>query len=214
MSLQMLLHGFLLRNGYCPLPGIGCVRLQTTSALLQDAGSTIKAPQHQLVLEREIESMDALLSHLSHGLLLSKTEAEQSLQRFCNDIKLDAKIASSLFSAFGNWSFERNKFQFQSESWHHAHQHGGLPVPLATHSDASHLIRVGESERSSDEMQQALQQSTSSKRHLKKLGVWLLLAGILVVLAYLFTSGLFNADLGFQQTIPVQKPPSTYQTIQ
>lgn len=181
---------------------------------MQDAGSTIQAPQHQLILEREIESMDALLAHLSHGLLLSKIEAEQSLQRFCNDIKLDANIASSLFSAFGNWSFERNKYQFQSESWNHAHQLDVLPVPLAIHLDASHLIRVGESERSSDEMQQALQQSTSSKRHLKKLGIWLLLAGILVVLAYLITSGLLNSALGFQQTMPVQEPPSTYQTIQ
>ncbi len=210
----MLLHGFLLRNGYCPLPGIGCVRLHTTSAMLKDAGTALMAPQHQLVLEREIESMDALLAHLSHGLLLSKIEAEQALQHFCTDIQQDTSLASSLFSSFGNWTIERKKIEFQGDTWQHVDQNGILPVPLAVHADASHLIRVGESERSSDDMQLSLQQSTTSHRHLKNLGVWLLLAGILILLAYLFISGMFHADFGLQQTLPVQAPPSTYQTIQ
>jgi hypothetical protein len=157
--------------------------------------------------------MDALLTHLSKGLLISQVEAEKTLQDFCQEIKRDLSLASSLFSSFGHWSFDRNETTFRGETWHHANLAVISPVPLAIHADASHLIRVGDSEKSSEEMQDTIRESKKTKNRFGQMAGWVLIAIIIGLFTYLFASGLFNADLGFQRTIPVQEPPSNHQKI-
>lgn len=213
MSIQSQLDGFILRNGYCPLPGIGSARLQANSAQLRDAGTSILAPQYQLVLEKEETSSDALLEHLAYGLLISKSEAEQALHDFCNKIQTDLQLHGNLFSAFGNWVMEKNGLNFQGDSWCHAQQESVLSVPLAIHADAAHLIRVGETERTSEDMHETIRQSKISKRNFVQIGGWVMIAIILVLFAYLFTTGKLGTEFSLQKNLPVQDPPATYQMI-
>lgn len=213
MSIQAQLDGFILRNGYCPLPGIGCVRLQTISAQLQDAGTSILPPQFRLVLEKEEASSDALLEHLAYGLLISKSEAEIALKEFCNKIQAELHSSKILFSAFGNWVKEKDELIFQGDTWFHDQQHSVLSVPLAIHADAAHLIRVGETERTSEDMHETIRQSRITKRNFVHVSDWILIAIILGLFAYLFASGNLGTEFSLQKNVPVQEPPATYQTI-
>jgi hypothetical protein len=171
------------------------------------------APQYRLVLEKEETSMDALLEHLAYGLLINKSEAEQALREFCNKLQTDLQSSVELFASFGKWVNDKNGLNFQGESWVHVEKDSVLSVPLAIHADAAHLIRVGEDERTSEDMQETIRQSKKTKRSFILIGGWVIIATILGLFAYLFASGKLGPDFSLQQRLPVQEPPATYQTI-
>jgi hypothetical protein len=213
-NLQSLLQSFLLRNRYCPLPGIGCLTLQMQSAQLKDAGTMICAPEFNITISQDTRNLEPLLADLAHALLVSKEEAQKRLADFCEGLKNGVEASIQSFSSFGQWiKSSDGSISFAGNTWYHAAQTNEWTVPLAVHEDAEHRVRVGEDDRSSSEMQEVLQKIKNGKTKFRWVAGVLLFTIIMGVFSYLYFAGFLNSHFGLFKKVQLKDPPATYQSI-
>jgi hypothetical protein len=213
-NLQSLLQSFLLRNRYCPLPGIGSLVLQMQSSQLKDAGTLICAPVYQISLSPEVKHLEPLLSYLTYSLLGTKEDAQKLLHEFCEGLKNGLEASQNSFSIFGQWiKLSDGHISFVGNTWHHAADTNEWSIPLAVHEDAEHRVRVGEDDRSSTEMQEVIQKIKSGKNKFRWVSGVILITMIIGVFTYLYFAGFLNSHFGLFKKVQLNDPPATYQSI-
>jgi hypothetical protein len=213
-NFQNILQSFLLRNRYCPLPGIGCLTLQMQSAQLKDAGTLICAPEYKITISSDAQNPEPLLTELTYVLLVSKEEAQKRLLEFCEGLKNGVEASINSFSSFGQWiKSSDGSIAFVGNTWHHAAQTNEMSVPLAVHEHAEHRVRVGEDDRSSTEMQDVLQKIKSGKNKFRWIVGLILITMTIGLFTYLYFAGFLNSRFGLFKKVQLNDPPATYQSI-
>lgn len=154
-----LLKEYLLFKKKLPLSGIGVLYLQREPARF-DVGSRQFLPPQQGYEFRSgvVEPVAELVDWLSLRLGIDAADAVSRYQRFCDDmIRILNQQHSLSWKGWGAWKKdEQGTLQFITDS--SIPQLAPVKADKIIRDNAEHLVRVGEENRSSVEMNQLLHQ--------------------------------------------------------
>lgn len=143
---EKYIEQFLLYYYYCPLPGVGVLRIVYESAVIDMAEKKISSPVQKITFSTEEFPANDLVSYIS---IQSKQTLEESgylLQEVCQQI---SEITSSQTFQIGSiGSFIKNDAQgllFQQEE-NFLFQSPTLTIQRVIHPDSTHKVLVGDVE--------------------------------------------------------------------
>lgn len=188
--MQQTLYRFLITHGELSLPGIGTISIQRQSAQHDFAEKTFLPPSRQFQLDHENDKPSKkLFSWLADIFNISEWDAIKKVNDFSFDLK-QSIIASGSVTWQRIGIFKKTlsgKVLLEPVT---PELTGDYPVPAekVIREHASHTILVGETERSSEEMEEMFVE----KEHHRDWG-WVI-AIILVVLGVMFAGWYFSEN--------------------
>jgi hypothetical protein len=209
---DQLVEQFLARNSYCPLPGIGTVKLKRTPASMNRADSLINGPEFTIILLDEIKPADDIVQFIASRFKTDIKKAAELLNDYCKTILALKPGQSTLINLTGEFKSDENG----SLSFHSfpidSHFFPAVDAQRVIHPNAIHHVRVGDQEHSNVFMTEYLNDISK----VKKSTWWMWSAAIaalaLGVMAFHFYRSGFTT--GNAQSPFILSAPETYQTAQ
>lgn len=203
------LYQYLILHGKLVLPEVGVIVLETESAVLDTANKLIVNPEYHFNFQEKKESIDRnFFAWLAKSLNINDTEAIVQLTDFCFEFKNKLNRGEEViwngvgvFKSDGKTGIlfepEKKKFSFFKPVF----------AEKVIREKPSHKIRVGEDEKSSEEMEEFF--STKEK---KKLGWWpyamtACIAAFIFIVFHLTQNNLNGSSTGNQQNVNAKDIP-------
>lgn len=205
-----LITSYLLNKGHLSLKGIGTFQLKSIPARLDFPNRLLHAPQTELEFSVLSSGDEGFIEWLQGKLQISAEKIKQQLDIFLQQFHQQISNSNSVeWKGIGSFiKTENNVLQFQPlfEIF------TGDPVKAERiiRKDAEHVVRVGEDEKTSKEMEELL--SVRSKR---KIQMWwiaalvLFLLGIAAVWFYASTNENWK-NQGNDQPVKTERSEPTY----
>ena len=162
--MEHLIEKYLLQKNYCPLPGLGCLLVETESASINIGDKLITAPTMKIVFSESNYSADAFLLFISKEKNIEQAIAEKALNRFVDSIKSIDQIQQIKINKTGAFYKDYNdvitfkNFVIPSEFA------PAVPLERVIHPNSSHQIIVGDKERSNIFMTDSLLKTKKSAK--------------------------------------------------
>jgi hypothetical protein len=210
------LHEYLLLHKKLPLPGLGAFIIQRHPAQGDFPNKLIGGPGYSIQWKEGQEgSSDGIWEWVAAGSSISMHDARHRLEKFIYQLK--AGVASGdIIHWKGVGTLQKGlgggiKFVPEREMIREA----PVKANKVIRERAEHMVRVGEDERTSEQMTEML----GSKEKKKLMGWWIAagIAGLLSIgfLVWHLSEHDWKLNTGNQQTLEINKvPTTTYQQIQ
>ncbi len=205
-----LIASYLLYNGHLSLKGIGTFQLKSIPARLDFPNRLLHAPQTELEFSVSSSGDEGFIEWLQGKLQLSAEKIKQQLdiflQQFHHQINSSCPVEWEGIGSFSKT--ENNVLQFNPSF----ETFTGDPVKAERiiRKDAEHVVRVGEDEKTSTEMEELL-----SARRKRTIRMWwvaalvLFLLGIAAVWFYVSTNENWKTQ-GNDQPVKTERSEPTY----
>ncbi len=179
-----LIEEFLGQNNYCPLPGIGTLKLKDIPAHIHLGENRISAPSAAIsLLPEEINSND-FIDFVSSRQQTAPSTAQTLLSEFCSSIKnLNASDEIILERTGSFFKDEAGNVQFRQKDLPSVFL-PEIALKKVIHTDAVHQVRVGDTETTTKRMNKYLHES--KKVSVNKGGIVLMIIALFVIAAVVF----------------------------
>lgn len=211
-EMQEILYKYFVEHKELNVPGIGTFLLNRTPAVSDFPNKLIYPPSYNITLQASaISPSKDFFAWLSNALYTSEREAVITFNDFAYDIKKQINDGSKItwngigVLSSGLGSEVRFEPAFKNKIFE-----APVKAEKVIRENASHLVRVGEQEKTSEEMTELLSRSETSRNY------WWLAATILIILSlifiawYLSSKGVSTNSVGLQQPIEAPVTGNTY----
>ncbi|MBN8685602.1 MAG: hypothetical protein J0M10_01235 [Chitinophagales bacterium] len=208
------LYQYLLRYKQVTLPGIGRFELSRIPATVNFPEKRIDAPAYKVThLASGAAPSHAFFTWLGSALQVSEREAVIRFNDFAFDLKKSiSKGAVITWNGVGQLSKGlAGNIRFVADPFSAAEK--AVSAERLIREKAAHKVRVGEQERSSEEMEAFLNQPEAKRDFW---WAWALAAGILAVMYigwHLSSTGVQLASTANRGKSPLKDAPSTYRML-
>ena len=185
--MQQLIASYLFQNRLCPLPGFGCLSVQTTAAGSDFTNHLITAPAATILFSDKELNAAGLVSYVAERKGLAEQEATAILRNFCSGIKNSISqngrvslpgIGDFFVDEHGNTLFEQER----------------LPAVFARpvnavrliHPNAEHSMLVGDRETTNTQMVEYL---TGEEPMKDRWWIWAIVIAALSLLTLIIYAG-------------------------
>lgn len=210
--IENLIEQFFARNNYCPLPGIGTIKLERDAAQVSWTDGMISAPAYSICLIKENRSAENFVFFISNTLKTDLGNANHLLTDYCDKIIALQPGQETRINLTGNFIKEDNgSLSFHPEKIPASYS-PTVAAQRVIHPDAVHHVRVGDQEHSNVFMAEYLNERLKVKK-----SKWIISAAAIAALALgiiafnFYRSGLSS---GNANSLDIQPASSTYQTAQ
>lgn len=206
MSMYSELRKYLILNQELPIPGIGTLRLERQPASIDFANRQILPPAYQIGFsDGPVQPSRRLYAWLAQGLGVSERDAVVRYNDFVFELKERLNRGEKL-----EWSGIGQLNKGLGGVWHFQPEVDRIVEGEPVHADkvirdkASHVVRVGEDERTSDEMREYLQSSPQGRNITWAVALILLLISFILLGLYLSSNGVKPGATGRQSKINIE----------
>lgn len=208
------LYRYLILYKELPVPGIGTFLLQRDSAVADFPNKIINPPKYHVALAvKETNPSTGFFKWLSMELGLSVHDAVRQFNDFVFDLKKQIAEGSSI-----NWNVVgvlqrelggETKF-LPAEKW-------SIEAPVSAEKvirqKAEHMVRVGEDERTSDEMTAMLTRTESRRSYWWAAPLVIGLLCVMFIGWYFSEYGVDTAATGNHKLLTPESSPVTYKLL-
>lgn len=199
-----LIEQFLGQHNYCPLPGLGTLRVKENPAQIHLGENRVSAPSVSISLHSEETNSNEFLNYIATHKNADKASAEKMLRDYCGSLINLQESEKKFLSQTGDfYNDESGKIQFrQSESL--SLFSPDINLVKVIHPEAVHQVRVGDTETTTARMTKYLHES--KKVSVSKWGMALMILVLFILSAIVFyvnnpNKKLFNpADFNYYKT--------------
>jgi hypothetical protein len=188
--MQQNLYEFLILHKQVSLPGIGTVHLQRQSSSLDFGNKQLTPPVYFFKLDYAADKPDKkLFEWLSHSMNISEWEAIKQVNDFAFKLKNEiSKNGKALWDTVGIFlRDDQGNIQLDPVSVNLAGEKA-VTAEKVIREKASHAVMVGETERTSAEMEEYFTETAITRDY-----TWII-ALVLVVLSLMFTGWYFSEN--------------------
>lgn len=204
--MQEALYQYLILHGEVSLPGIGTICLQKKSSLFDFTNKVVNPPSYSFIMKSAAESPSRkTFDSLSKALKVTEWDAIRVINDFSFDLK--NKISVSGQATWQNvGTLQRddkgnivlNSINVIAES------EQPVPAEKVLRVKAEHLIRVGEMERTSFEMEELLSEPADKKDYGWLIGIVITVIAVMFVGWYLSENGVRPASAGNHSAVRIK----------
>ena len=171
------LHEYLLLHHHLPLPGLGLFQVKRYPAVLDFPNKQIEGPGYAIEWQDDINtSSDNLCKWIAGNANITLHDARHRLEKFIFQLKTNIAAGDIIhWKGIGDIQKQEGKvFQFTADKML---REGNVPANKVIREKAEHMVKVGEEERTSEQMTAFL----SEKKKMRFAG-WQITAAVLSVL--------------------------------
>ena len=199
--MHQLIASYLFKNRYCPLPGLGTLRVVMGKAEADFLNSAIKAPVPTIIFDSRENDASNLLDYIAAKTNSTVLQTIDKLGQFCNGLKTAIKANQpAVLNGIGNF--------FTDSSGSINFKPGQLPVTFfqpvkaerVIHPEAEHQILVGDKETTNTLMTEYFNEAPVKK---KRWWIWVVILGAIALIAILLYLNNANATSMFGNIMPV-----------
>lgn len=200
------LYQYLVLHRQVSLPGVGVFQLERKSADLDFASKVVNPPTYTVALHHGNESIPAKqLNWFADLLGISNTDVADRITRFTSHLKHEInKGNKTQWTGIGTLSKGlAGEIRFEAEL---KDSPAGEPVPAAKvlREKAAHTVRVGEQEKTSEEMIEFLQPPVKKRSYEGVITLIVALLALAFLVWHFMQTGLGNST-GNQQKVQMQQ---------
>jgi hypothetical protein len=164
------LYEYLLLHNNVSVPGLGTFLLERRPAQMDFANKLVHAPVYSLTYKESVEDTTALCSWLASYWNISFESASERFETFTGKIK---RLQSLVWDGVGVITRRPAGIVFTPER---PIQAKPVPAHKVIREKSTHMVRVGEDQRSSAEMESMLQTADTVRK--SNWWVWAMVIGI------------------------------------
>lgn len=171
------LHEYLLLHHHLPLPGLGLFQVKRYPAVLDFPNRQIEGPGYAIEWQDDLNIASENLSNwLAVNSNITLHDARHRLEKFIFQLKTNIAAGDIIhWKGIGDIQKQEGKvFQFTAEKMV---REGIVPANKVIREKAEHMVKVGEEERTSEQMTALL----SEKKKIR-FAAWQITAAVLTVL--------------------------------
>lgn len=156
---------FLVLHHHLALPGIGNFKIETVPAEIDIANRSIKSSHNKIVFSNDkLPAEKKFYSFLSHELKIDEVQSVRAFTNFTAQLQ-DKLHAGNIIEFAGIGTLKKqsgNTLTFQQQEL--PVYFPSIPAERIIRKNVMHTVRVGEEERTSEEMQTVLHQPAIIKK--------------------------------------------------
>jgi len=207
------LYQYLVLHQQLNIPGVGVFQLERKPADLDFANKVVNPPSYTVALHHGTESMPARqVNWLADVLNISEMDVMERLTGFATNIANEIFSGKKLeWNGIGTLSKGlAGEIRFEAELKDNP---AGEPVPAAKviRENAAHTVRVGEAEKTSQEMYEMLNPG-EKKRSYEWIMTLIVIVLALAFLVWHFMQSGLDTAAGSQQKVSPKQEEATYKT--
>ncbi|MCR6719481.1 MAG: hypothetical protein NVV59_04130 [Chitinophagaceae bacterium] len=209
MMMYSELRKYLLLHQELPIPGIGTLMLERQPASFDFPNRQILPPSYQVGFrEGQVQPSRRLYDWLAQGLGISERDAIMRFNDFVFELRERLNKGEKL-----EWQGIGQLNKGLGGVWHFKPETDSITEGEPIHADkvlrdqASHSVRVGEDERTSEQMRAYLQADPARKNVAWALALVLLIISFIILGIYLSSNGLKPASSGNKSKIKTESSP-------
>ena len=194
--MQQLIASYLFQYKSCPLPGLGTLYIQNTSASSDFLNKSIAAPQPIISFHTKETDAGSMVDYIAANTKSSVLAAIDALGKYCNQLKSELNANNiAAINMVGSFSADAGgRIQFKSTQLPAAL----LPPVIAQrviHPEAEHNMLVGDKETTNTEMTEYYTETPVAKNYW---WIWALVlaAAALVTLLVYYNDNLAGSSFG------------------
>ncbi len=209
------LYQYFILHKELNMPGIGTFQLERTPATADFPNKVINAPSFSIALQHDtITPQKSFFNWLAQALQVSDRDAVVRFNDFAFELKQKIRNGDKItWDGVGTLSSGlAGEIRFEP-----ALKNKTLEAPVKAEKvireKSEHMVRVGEDERTSDEMLELLNQPLDQRNYW---WAWALIAGLLITMFigwYFSENGLQVMSSGNNHKIKPAEPAGTYQEL-
>ena len=213
ISMLVLFYQYLIRHHKIVLPGLGTVVVQRKPAASNFAEHDFLPPSYSFQwIPTDANPPANFFIWMAHQLNIAEEEAAIGVNNFISDVKREINAGKEIkWNGVGiirrgldsgiELEAENKLLPFEKNV------HGEKVV----HQDSSHLIMVGDKEKTSVEMTEILSHPIVKKMSWLTISVITAVLLLVFILTYLWKYGLFTSTVANQKKLTPKEAPATYQ---
>ena len=210
--MEELIEQFLLSYKFCPLPGIGTLKINDTGAKVVSGAKILSAPAMMITLNNDAEDTIAFTKFISEAMGISKSETGDLLNAFISKIKTLELNKEFRIGHIGLFCKSGGKLVFVQAELPHEFL-PSVTLNRVIHPNNIHTVRVGEDERTSIFMSEFLERMKISKKTFRWVyAAALTLMAISFIVLYMNSNG-SNKLFGNNRPIQIKSEVKNYETI-
>lgn len=211
--MNTIITNFLFRNGYCPLPSVGSLKIITEPAKCILGTNSLIGPKSKIIMLSEEENKQSLLNDIAGSQAISLPEAEEKLESFCNSLKNLQDQQEVILEDAGKFYVDENGYLAFEEKKIFTNYFPDVVAERVVHPNQVHEILVGDKETNSTQMTSFYEEAKIEKR--SKLWLYISLALIIVagIFIYFSTTPHTNKKSGNRQGVVPTAADVTYKIL-
>ncbi|AYD48911.1 hypothetical protein [Arachidicoccus soli] len=158
--MKALLHYFLVQNKKISIPQVGSISIVNRDAEDDFGEKTIVPPTYSFLYKKENDAIaeNAFMQFATQKLQVTESIVKDFLDRLAEEFSTSKRLD---IDGVGVITDEKDNLNFQPHSsWR---CYSPILVNRVIHADAKHVVRVGEDEKTSTEMQELLSKEKQKK---------------------------------------------------
>ncbi len=211
--MQNFVEDFLLLNAYCPLPGLGCLKIETLNAQILEGGQLLRGPKSSIVFSDTKIDAGLFLQYIAYKNNQTLSQASSLLSEFCKSIEDIPASQKFTIGSIGNFSKGLdNRLYFEQQELPDNFT-PDISLQRVIHPNQVHAVLVGDAERTNEFMNDYLTGTKPVKQY-----KWWIAASIFFMLSVAaiviyINSNSFSYRFGNMSFISPTDEPVTYQKV-
>lgn len=209
------LRKYFILHQELPIPGIGTISMERQPASFDFANRVIMPPTYQVGFrEGQVQASRRLYGWLAHGLGISERDAIVRFNDFVFELRERLNKGEKL-----EWKGIGQLNKGLGGVWHFKPEAESVAEGEPVHADkvlrdhATHYVRVGEDERTSEQMREYLQTSPARKNVAWALALVLLVISFIILGLYFSSKGVKPGSAGNNSKINTEASPRAPQYL-
>ncbi|MFT3911346.1 MAG: hypothetical protein QM737_18130 [Ferruginibacter sp.] len=210
--MEELIELYLFQYKKCPLPQIGSLIVKEGNAVAWHGDNKLSAPVPQIELSADTMLADHFIAFIASQKKISIGEASLSLQKYCQDLlKLNTYKEMKLEQAGRFYIDQAGTLVFKQETLVKEFLPTVSIQRISRSKTASHNIRVGDTETTTEAMTEFYHEKEKVKRETWWIGALVLALATAAILYLYFKDHSFNENFGNVQPTSITPVEKTYQ---
>ncbi len=211
--MENLIEHFFVQFGYCPLPGIGMLKLEEKSAIVHFSENKMTAPLSEIWLLKEECAVNDFISFVGANKNISNNDATTLLNDFCNNVLNTEKNSEYKIGSLGSFIKDAaGKLHFKQTVLEDVF-FPDVTLTRVIHPNAIHQVRVGDTETTNAVMTELLNVPVKVRQ-----SKWWIAAIVFTFIAlslslYYFNNPGHNHSLGNATFVLPNEEPVTFKTV-
>ena len=211
--MEELIEQYLFQHKVCPLPLIGALRIKEGTAVAWHGDNKLSAPVPQIELAKTEMPAEHFIAFIAARERISVGEASLTLQKYCLELqKLNSYKEMKLDHAGRFYIDQKGELEFKQESLPKEFL-PSVSIQRVTRSKAaSHNLRVGDNETTSEYMAEYYSGKEKSKKENWWIAALVLTAIAAAGLYFYFKDHSYTEQFGNGQPVITSPIEHTYRT--
>lgn len=211
--MEALIEQYLFQYKKCPLPNIGLLQINEGHAVAWHGDNKLSAPVPQIAFSKTEIPAEHFIAFIAAQKKISLGEASLSLQKYCDDLgKLDAYKEMKLEQVGRFYIDQSGALVFKQDALPKELLPSVTIQRISRSKMASHNIRVGDTETTSEVMTEFYSDKEVVKKDHWWIGAFILAIATAAILYLYFKDHSYTENFGNVQPTIITPIDQTYQT--